>query len=120
MSSTKLTSCAELKACLDGAIASGTLPAFNSTQHTEADSGGSDSAGLAVYFALTYFLFYVCGWTSTKIPYDALGMELTPYYDEKTKLFGAKTAFQFGGYLLQVPRACTLKTVLACRPYVPC
>ena len=31
------------------------------------------------------------------IPYDALGMELTPDYHERTSLFGFKTGFQFIG-----------------------
>ena len=76
---TRLTSCDELKACLDGAIAAGTLPTFNQTRAADGDEAAAgESAGLAVYFALLYFLYYACGWTSTKIPYDALGMELTP------------------------------------------
>ena len=35
--------------------------------------------------------------TATRIPYDALGMELTSDYDEKSALFGYKTAFGFIG-----------------------
>ena len=48
------------------------------------------------------FLFYLSGWTSTLIPYDALGYELTSDYHERAQLFGVKTAFQFAGYLLQI------------------
>ena len=43
-----------------------------------------------MYVATLYFMHYVFGWTASMIPYDALGMELTVDYDDKTSLFGTK------------------------------
>ena len=83
--------CTALKQCLDIEIAAGSLPAWDSTGSTDgAASASSYSTGLAVYFATLYFMHYVFGWTATMIPYDALGMELTTDYDDKTSLFGMK------------------------------
>ena len=83
--------CTALKQCLDIEIAAGSLPAWDSTGSTDgAVSASSYSTGLAVYFATLYFMHYVFGWTASMIPYDALGMELTTDYDDKTSLFGMK------------------------------
>lgn len=83
--------CTALKQCLDIEIAAGSLPAWDSTGSTDgAVSASSYSTGLAVYFATLYFMHYVFGWTASMIPYDALGMELTTDYDDKTSLFGVK------------------------------
>ena len=39
-------------------------------------------------------LLWLTGFTGTQIPYDALGMELTPDYHQKSRLFGVNTAMQ--------------------------
>jgi Na+/melibiose symporter-like transporter len=66
--------------------------------------GGSEltyaGSGLLVYYMVCYFLFYSVGFSTTIIPYDALGMELTDDYAQRSSVFGVKAAFQFGGYLL--------------------
>ena len=83
--------CTALKQCLDIEIAAGSLPAWSSAGSTDdSASASSYSTGLAVYFATLYFMHYVFGWTASMIPYDALGMELTVDYDDKTSLFGTK------------------------------
>lgn len=83
--------CTALKQCLNVEIAAGSLPAWDTSGSTDgAASASAYSTGLAVYFATLYFMHYVFGWTASMIPYDALGMELTVDYDEKTSLFGTK------------------------------
>jgi Na+/melibiose symporter-like transporter len=56
-----------------------------------APSGLSASA-YVWYFAFFYFLYYSVGWSMTVITYDALAMELTTDYDERSSLFGAPSA----------------------------
>ena len=51
------------------------------------------------YFALFYFMFYSVGWSMTVITYDALAMELTTDFDERSSLFGYKAMFQMIGYI---------------------
>ena len=95
-------SCPALKACLDEAIADGTIypPTNTSTLAGRAAFAPERPGGGAIlYFVLTYFGFIFGTWTATQIPYDALGMELTDDYDARSKLFGVKTFFQFIGYL---------------------
>ena len=52
------------------------------------------------YFGLFYFLYYSVGWSMTVITYDALAMELTTDYDERSSLFGYKGMSQMIGYIL--------------------
>jgi len=109
------TSCAVLSACLQNSIAQGNLvpplhpwlPIYNETSYFDQSSSGA-GAPLALWFATFYFLYYATGATSVVIPYDALGMELTSDYNEKSKLFGIKATFQFSGYLFQTAIAVVL------------
>ena len=64
-----------------------------------APSGLSASA-YVWYFAFFYFLYYSVGWSTTVITYDALAMELTTDYDERSSLFGYKGLFQMFGYIV--------------------
>lgn len=57
---------------------------------------------LSFYFFIFYFLYYVCGWTGTAIPYDALGMELTDDSQLRLSLFGVRVAFQLVGYVFPI------------------
>ena len=59
-----------------------------------------------------YFLYYFLGPTCTYIPYEALGLELTSDYHEKTRLFGVKVAGMFGGYLLQTAAGLALGSLV--------
>ena len=52
------------------------------------------------YFGFFYFLYYSVGWSMTVITYDALAMELTTDYDERSSLFGFKGLFQMVGYII--------------------
>ena len=52
------------------------------------------------YFGFFYFLYYSVGWSMTVITYDALAMELTTDYDERSSLFGYKGMSQMIGYIL--------------------
>lgn len=49
-------------------------------------------AGLFAHLMACYLALYTF-WTVFEIPYAALGMELTPVYDERTRLFGMRQAF---------------------------
>lgn len=51
-------------------------------------------------FVLTFGLRFSGGHTLAQIPYDALGMELSPDYDQRSRLFGFKTMSGFAGALL--------------------
>ena len=95
------TSCPDLKQCLDEAIAAGTLWHPSDASAGGAATGVSTSlpASQALFFAASYFCFQFFTWTCTQIPYDALGMELTDDYHERTRLFGTKATYQFLGYL---------------------
>mmetsp|Transcript_30750 Transcript_30750/g.94200 ORF Transcript_30750/g.94200 Transcript_30750/m.94200 type:complete len:773 (+) Transcript_30750:162-2480(+) len=90
--------CGELKACLDAAIAAGELDRPDSTSALLSAPERSDGVTMSFFFALFYFLFLACCATGSQIPYDALGMELTEDYHERSSLFGIKTLFQFLGY----------------------
>eukprot|EP00164_Ancoracysta_twista_P012601 GFYU01019825.1.p1 GENE.GFYU01019825.1~~GFYU01019825.1.p1 ORF type:complete len:681 (+),score=216.14 GFYU01019825.1:122-2164(+) len=72
--------------------------------------GGSET-DIMIYFAIFYFLFYSMGTSITLIPYDALGMELTPNYDERSSLFGYKGTFQNLGYAFQGVAALVLASI---------
>ena len=52
------------------------------------------------YFGFFYFMYYSVGWSTTVITYDALAMELTTDYDERSSLFGYKGMSQMIGYIL--------------------
>jgi hypothetical protein len=95
------THCPALRACLDAAIRSGELPPPAGPLATSTiGAAPPDKPGLLrASFVILYFGFVFCCWTCTQIPYDALGMELTDDYAERARLFGAKAAFQFVGYL---------------------
>lgn len=51
---------------------------------------------LFAYLMVCYLALYTF-WTVFEIPYVALGMELTPVYDERTRLFGGRQAFYVAG-----------------------
>ena len=111
---TSYEGCVALKSCVERAIGAGALPASgvaavvggaaaaaDGVPSVGASDAPSGSAGLALYFGAMYFLYYFLGPTCTYIPYEALGLELTSDYHEKTRLFGVKVDGMFGGYLLQ-------------------
>jgi len=95
---TETQSCPDLQECIVAQEGDGFLPAWNQTW----SSGKISYAGanLLVYFTILYFMFFSFGFSTTIIPYDALGMELTDDYDERSSLFGYKSACQFFGYML--------------------
>jgi hypothetical protein len=55
------------------------------------------TGGFTVWFAGFYFMFYSVGYSCTVITYDALGMELTTDYDQRTSLFGWKGSMNMVG-----------------------
>ena len=65
------------------------------------NADGSGCGGLITYFGVFYFLYYSVGTSVTLIPYDALGMEITEDYNDRSTLFGIKGLMQNTGYLLQ-------------------
>ncbi len=52
--------------------------------------------GLFVHLMICYILLYTF-WTVFNIPYYSLGMELTPEYHERSRLFGGRQAFLIAG-----------------------
>ena len=117
--------CIALKSCVERAIDAGALPASgvaavvggaaaaaDGVPSVGASDAPSGSAGLALYFGAMYFLYYFLGPTCTYIPYEALGLELTSDYHEKTRLFGVKVAGMFGGYLLQTAAGLALGSLV--------
>lgn len=98
--------------CIENAITRGDLQPYDSTedrQSTRQEAGG----GLVAYFMIFYFLFYAAGWTSTMIPYDALGMELTDDFGRRSTLFGCRSFFQMLGYLVQVALGLVMDSVFS-------
>lgn len=87
----------QVKARLEACTAAERIPVFNAT--AEEFPGATAGPSLTIYFTVFYFLFYSVGYSFTTIPYDALGMELTTDYHERTSLFGYKSFSQFFGYL---------------------
>ena len=80
--------CPALQACLETAIAEGRLFAADNTTalpNMPALAPGASAGALAVLFVLLYFGFIVGTWTSTQIPYDALGFELSDDYHERAQ-----------------------------------
>ena len=77
-----LPDCAALKTCVDNAISDGFFPPFTADVQEETAEGAPMS--LVIYFTILYFLFYSVGVSSTIIPYDALGMEMTERGQIKT------------------------------------
>lgn len=57
---------------------------------------GLSGGALFAYLLVCYLALYTF-WTLFEIPYVALGMELTPSYDERTRLFGGRQAFYVAG-----------------------
>jgi len=107
--------CPQLRMCLDEAIAEGRLFAPGNTTmpaNMSRLAGGPSGGALATLFVITYFGFIFCTWTSVQIPYDALGMELTEKYHERTFLFSMKALFQFIGYILSPVVQIVLGSVL--------
>jgi GPH family glycoside/pentoside/hexuronide:cation symporter len=49
-----------------------------------------------VHLLVCYLALYTF-WTVFNIPYQSLGMELTPHYHERTRLFGVRQAFYIAG-----------------------
>jgi len=56
-------------------------------------------SGLFFHLLITYILLYTF-WTVFNIPYFSLGMELTPDYHERSRLFGMRQGFLLGGTAL--------------------
>jgi glycoside/pentoside/hexuronide:cation symporter, GPH family len=53
---------------------------------------GLSATALFTYLLVWYLVLYTC-WTIFWIPYISLGMELTPSYHERTRLFGTRQGF---------------------------
>eukprot|EP00965_Chrysotila_dentata_P256489 6212554-Pleurochrysis_carterae.AAC.3 len=94
--------CPALRSCVAAGVNASLLPPPFGLSGGIATAEKTAGAGLSVYFGTLYFTQLLTGWTGTQIPYDALGFELTSDYHEKSLLFGYKTAFQFGGYIVQI------------------
>mmetsp|Transcript_33893 Transcript_33893/g.100971 ORF Transcript_33893/g.100971 Transcript_33893/m.100971 type:complete len:759 (+) Transcript_33893:85-2361(+) len=90
--------CPALKDCLERAMQQGEIDRFDFTSPSRVASLQSGGWQLSFWFALLYATYLACAYTCSQIPYDALGMELTDSYDERSSLFGLKTLFQFVGY----------------------
>jgi GPH family glycoside/pentoside/hexuronide:cation symporter len=55
-----------------------------------------------IWFAVLSFLFFVC-WTAVTVPYEALGVELTFDYDQRTRLLGIReSGILMGTFLASV------------------
>jgi sugar (glycoside-pentoside-hexuronide) transporter len=54
------------------------------------------TSGTFVHLLVCYILLYSF-WTVFSIPYVSLGMELTPNYHERTRIFGFRQAFMLAG-----------------------
>jgi Na+/melibiose symporter-like transporter len=83
-------SCVALRACIDAAIQSGTLPSPTSNAPMTVENA---DGGVTSYFFILYFLFYATVGSGTQIPYDALGQELTEDFDARLRLFTYKPVF---------------------------
>ena len=57
---------------------------------------GLSTDGLFLHLLVCYVALYTC-WTVFSIPYISLGMELTPVYHERTRLFGGRQGFYIAG-----------------------
>ncbi len=57
------------------------------------------SNGLFVHLLICYLLLYTF-WTMFNIPYYSLGMEITPEYHERSRLFGGRQAFGVTGIII--------------------
>ena len=64
-----------------------------------APPGGLDGNAAALWFALTFALYFLFH-TIYEIPYQALGLELTLDYHERSALFGWRTFFMLAGQVL--------------------
>ncbi|MBW1884420.1 MAG: MFS transporter [Deltaproteobacteria bacterium] len=59
-------------------------------------SPGLSTQGTFVHLLVCYILLYSF-WTVFSVPYASLGMELTPNYHERTRIFGFRQAFIMAG-----------------------
>ena len=93
--------CAMLQACLDGAIAEGTVPApLSATMSLNGTSSSEATGGVASFFLILYILYFATIVSGTQIPYDALAQEIPSNYDERERLFMWKPLFNlFGGLI---------------------
>jgi GPH family glycoside/pentoside/hexuronide:cation symporter len=105
---TGIDDCGDLKACVDNAINDGSFPSY----HADIDEAQTSAPmSLLIYFTVLYFLFYSVGVSSTIIPYDALGMEMTDDFDERSSLFGLKAGMQFVGFMVLAVSGLTFSTM---------
>ena len=81
--------CSVLAVCVDAAVESGLLPAWYSVGAISS-AAAQAGIGLRVWFLATRFFLYCGGQTVIAVPYDALGMELTTNFDQRSRLFGFK------------------------------
>ena len=81
--------CSKLQSCIEEAVASSQLPPWNYTQphasHAAVHSSNVLSSGgeLAAWFLFFFVVRHTMGDTMVKIPYDALGQELTNASEER-------------------------------------
>ena len=93
--------CSAIAKCVAASISDGDLPVWSQP----VGNGGLLSVGrqaspmLGVWFFFTRFAFYAGGHTIIAVPYDALGMELTTNFDQRSRLFGFKGLFGILGVL---------------------
>jgi Na+/melibiose symporter-like transporter len=100
--------CGALTTCVKDAIADGSFPNYYADV---AEAQSSAPMSLLIYFIVLYFLFYSVGVSSTIIPYDALGMEMTDDFDERSRLFGLKAGMQFVGFMVLAISGLTFSTL---------
>lgn len=83
--------CSVVQQCLLAAIDAGRLPRWNSLVVPEASRVATVSGlGLNAWLFGTFFSKYHGVRTLIGMPYEALGMELTAVYDQRSRLFGMK------------------------------
>jgi GPH family glycoside/pentoside/hexuronide:cation symporter len=52
--------------------------------------GGNWSEGMLIAYFITTLLLFYTAFTIFSVPYESLGYELTPDYDERTRIFGVR------------------------------
>jgi len=72
------------------------IPLWIVFYYTWSPSPGLSPAGLFTHLLLCYLVLFTF-WTIFWIPYISLGMELTPHYHERTRLFGLRQGFYLLG-----------------------
>ena len=93
--------CSAISDCVEHAVEEGLIPKWTDFV-TSSIVGESAGPQLAVWFLACRFALFICGHTIVTVPYDALGMELTTNYDQRSRLFGVKGLFGLLGNLCQV------------------